>query len=64
LERLINFCDGDIGSGDHCYDFDEFGFDVNPTKEQFAEWLEQLRFVKDEVETNLDASEFFEESGF
>ena len=64
LERLTNFCDGDIGSGDHCYDFDKFGFDVDPTKEQFTEWLEQLRFVKDEVETNLDASEFFEEGGF
>ena len=64
LERLMDFCDGEIGDGDHCYDFDEFGFDVDPTKEQFTEWLEQLRFVKDEVETNLDASAFFEEDGF
>ena len=64
LERLMDFCDGEIGDGDHCYDFDEFGFEVKPTKEQFTEWLEQLRFVKDEVETNLDASEFFEEGGF
>ena len=64
LERLTDFLDGEIGEGDHCYDFDEFGFDVDPTKEQLTEWLEQLRFVKDEVETNLDASAFFEEDGF
>ena len=64
LERLMDFCDGEIGDGDHCYDFDEFGFDVGPSKAQFTEWLEQLRFVKDEVETNLDASAFFEEDGF
>ena len=39
-------------------------FPDDTAKEQFTEWLEQLRFVKDEVETNLDASAFFEEDGF
>ena len=41
-----------------------YGFDVMPTKEQFKAWLEQLKFVKSEVDSEHGASDFFYESTF
>lgn len=63
-ERLVDFCDGNIGEGESCYCFDEFGFDVKPSMKQLKDWLEQLRFPANEVEEALESSEFFEEGGF
>ena len=64
LSRLIAFANGDLGEGDQNYYFDEYGFDVMPTKEQFKAWLEQLKFVKSEVDSEHGASDFFYESTF
>jgi hypothetical protein len=64
LDRLIAFANGDLGEGDQNYYFDDYGFDVMPTKEQFKAWLEQLKFVKSEVDSEHGASDFFYESTF
>ena len=64
LSRLIAFANGDLGEGDQNYYFDEYGFDVMPTKEQFKAWLKQLKFVKSEVDSEHGASDFFYESTF
>jgi hypothetical protein len=64
LSRLIAFANGDLGEGDQNYYFDDYGFDVMPTKDQFKDWLEQLRFVKSEVESEHCATDFFYESTF
>ena len=64
LDRLIAFANGDLGEGDQNYYFDEYGFDVMPTKEQFKAWLEQLKFVKSEVDSEHGATDFFYESRF
>jgi hypothetical protein len=64
LSRLIAFANGDLGEGDQNYYFDDYGFDVMPTKEQFKAWLEQLKFVKSEVDSEHGAADFFYESRF
>ena len=64
LDRLIAFANGDLGEGDQNYYFDDYGFDVMPTKEQFKAWLEQLKFVKSEVDSEHGAADFFYESRF
>lgn len=62
--NLCKFTDGDIGEGSSCYYFDNFGFEYAPTNEQLKEWLEQLRFVKDDITDDTCSEDFFNDRGF
>lgn len=61
---LIEYTNGNIGEGSSCYYFDNFGFEYAPTNEQLKEWLEQLRFVKDDITDDTCSEDFFNDRGF
>lgn len=64
FKYLRSFVNGNIGKGNRCYDFADFGFDVYPTDEQLKTWLEQLRFVVSSINDDVKSYDWFNDEGF
>lgn len=63
-DRMMRFVDSDLDSDvDRCFDFDKFGFDNEPSKEQLTEWLGNLSVDANEVK-DLDLDDWFRGPAF
>ena len=57
--RMMKFVNGDLDEDvDRCFDFDKFGFDNEPSKEQLTEWLGNLSVNAYDIR-DIDIDEWF-----